>query len=112
MSDRLGHIPTWEIWDGEGFPGSSFNATVYFALGAVDLEDSGVRKALATKLREDGVAATVFEGLGLLESAVVVHGQVRRSEGELYPWHGVASWDDEVDDKTLTATWVEIGDLS
>ncbi|UDL15897.1 hypothetical protein QEH42_gp106 [Microbacterium phage Pumpernickel] len=108
--DRHGFVPSWEEWDGEGFPGSSFDATVYFALGEADIEDPATLKALAKKLREDGVVPTVYAGMGLLEDATVVHGQVRKADGELFPWFGVTEWDDDVNEITLDATWVEIGE--
>ena len=99
----------WELWEGYGYPNEKSNSLVYYIRGAADLEDDEERDNLAKVMHVDGTAPTARLALDLLESAVVLHGQVTDLEGELHCYFGPQyAFDSEEYYITRDATWVEV----
>lgn len=105
--------PTWEQWDGQGYPAEKLNPTIYYFPGTADIERIEERDALATEIHQDGVAPTRRSAHILMENAIVVHGQVVDIEGELHcyfgPKYGIGDGGYEI---THDATWVELDEYT
>jgi len=99
----------WTQWDGKGYPTQKDDPSIYYAIGNVDVEDDEVLRDLATIMRVDGLVPSLRDGLKLLESAIVLHGQVVELDDETYP-----SFDDTncIEGFTSDATWVEIDEYA
>lgn len=100
---------SWEQWTGHGYPAEKLNSTTYYYPSTVDIEDEDNLAALVTEMHLDGVVPTKSAARELLDSAIVIHGQVVDDEGELYcyfgPKHGP---EDNGYHVTHDATWVEV----
>lgn len=100
---------TWEQWTGQGYPAEKPNPSIYYYPRTVDIEDEENLSALVAEMHLDGAAPTKSEARKLLDSAIVVHGQVVDLDGELHcyfgPKYGAGEEGYEV---THDATWVEV----
>lgn len=99
--------PTWEQWDGSGFPSERFGSVVYYYPGKVDIEDPDNLDKLIKEIHEDGIADSKSEARRMLDQVTVVHGQAVRTDGELEFYSGVK---DDLFDIITEATWVELRD--
>lgn len=101
--------PTWEQWDGYEYPSEKLNPVVYYYPGIVDIEDPDNLNALITEIHQDGVAPSKKAARALLEAAIVIHGQVKRIDGDLHFYAGTKFSPDSADYHSATdATWVEV----
>lgn len=98
--------PSWEQWDGLDFPAEKQNPTIYYYPGRADIEDVEIRNELADEIYQDGVTPSKGTAHGILESAIVTHGQVQYHQGELRFYTGTGYYDFAED--SHEATWVEL----
>lgn len=99
----------WEQWDGQGYLSTKLLPVIYYYPGKVDIENDAVLDNLVDEIHIDGVAPDKRGARRLLESAVVVHGQIVDIDGELHYYSG-SSYDAASDSYGLSseATWVEL----
>lgn len=96
----------WQQWDGSGLPTEKLDAIVYFYPGRVDIEDAELREALVAEIHMDGVTPDKRTAHGVLENAIVIHGQVEDLHGELSVYTHDAS--NDYSHHPYDATWVEL----
>ena len=101
----------WQEWVGEDFETSDTGSLVFFTDEHVDVEHDVVRRALASALQREGVAASLGNGYGAIDTATVTQGYAGEVAGsrELYVCDekGETRHGDIVDSVTHV-TWVEV----
>lgn len=97
----------WEQWEGSGYPSEKYNPIIYFYPGTIDIEVTENRDDLAIEIHRDGIVPAKRDAHTLLETAIVVHGQVERSHGELafYTGGGIL---ESLATNVHNGTWVEL----
>lgn len=97
----------WQKWNGTGYPSANKKSLIYYHLGMVDVESPGVLENLIDIIEKENPE---LEGIdGLVEQAVVVHGEVLSIGETLYCKFGETSPGDlDIKNITREATWVEV----
>lgn len=100
--------PSWSQWDGNDYPSEKLNPIVYFYPGIVDIEEPENLNDLVTELHQDGIAPSKRAARALLEAAIVVHGQVKKIDGDLHFYGPKFASDSSDYHSGHDATWVEV----
>ena len=98
--------PSWQQWEGQGYPADRLTSVIYYYPGKANIESDEARDKLATELFRDGIAPTKATAHLILEDAIVFHGQVETQLGELWFYTGPSA--DGYIQEVRDATWVEL----